>query len=714
MKILSKDLFTSIVGSKTMLVTFTVNVIEPEGATIKLTSAGYTQEGNYIRVPIGAKIDWSVEKLGYEPEKGSFVAVGDSSVSVRLTDLPMCTISVVTTPTDAYASISSADGVWRNQQGLKSLRVPVGTDVNITVSDPELNAYTTSLFAQEDKQIDVILTNTITIAPDPEDADVKINGVPGTTKTQQCNAVVDWVVEKEGYVSQSETIPLNERGVVPNRIMNEQGDNRIKVTLEKQTYAVEFVANYPSDVKITAQVETGPSESDYGSLVVYGHFGDVIKWTAEKEGYVTKTGEFVIDGKSTPEAIQLELKKYLITINPEPSTCVVTIKSGDNVLKTGSGSQFVNVEPGTELSYTVQSGSVIKTGSLTVSGDQSIDVELAVGAIKIDVFPLDKSELGDSYYCYSVFANPQTIAVSGNEGNVILFDTTSGSLQKKDEQALGFVKSYSPQDSSSTSAGFYFGTASEAKKVSIDPNKETFSVVSSRDFTGSNWGDGTFVDIPQGWLGFRGYRKGSGSTAVAWLGLYLNTEETYGKAQGSIGSISGKTDNGTLKLLKSASGSALANWGTDIARCEPGSVTTVYYDAGAGYLFADTNGYIAHGGSKGFSIFDSSFNRIYNYAAQSNRNFRVLGRISDYYYVISYPLSTSASEQKTFLHVFYADGRGLKESIETQVPGWTMTQKTVETARCVPHVSQTGCLALVGSSGTFGYNNSFIIRVQGY
>ena len=549
MKILSKDLFSSIVGSKTMLVTFTVNVIEPEGATVKLTSAGYVQEGNYIRVPIGAKIDWSVEKLGYESEEGSFVAVGDSSISVRLTDLPMCTISVVTTPTDAYVSISSADGVWRNQQGLKSLRVPVGTDVNITVSDPELNTYTTSLFAQEDKQIDVILTNTITIAPDPEDADVKINGVPGTTKTQQCNAVVDWVVEKEGYVSQSETIPLNERGIVPNRIMNEQGDNRIKVTLEKQTYAVEFVANYPSDVKITAQVNNGPSESDYSSLVVYGHFGDIVRWTAEKEGYVTKTGEFVIDGKSVPEAIQLELKKYLITINPEPSTCVVTIKSGDNVLKTGSGSQFVNVETGTELVYTVQSGSVIKTGSLTVSGDQTIDVELAVGTIKVDVYPLAISDLGASGVCYPVFANAQTVALSGNKGNLIMFDTTSGSLQKKSEQEFGYVKNWSTFDSAPEKMVYFTGyhglsdKEDTAMQVSIDPNREIVTIDDARAFGSATWGFDNFIKTNNGWLGF---------TFGKTLSVYLDTNKVYSYTAYS-GNVSGYVQQPRLQKIDASS-----------------------------------------------------------------------------------------------------------------------------------------------------------------
>lgn len=714
MKILSKDFFLQSVATKNIMATFTVNVISPEDAVITLTADGYPQENNSITVPIGTTVHWEIEKLGYEPKVGDYVVVGDSSITKSLTNLPMCTVSVSPTPLNATVSIRSIDGDWSNGGTTKSLRVPVGTELNISIVHPELNPYSTSVFAQEDTELDVILTNTITVASVPEDALVIINGDPGRSRTQQCNAIVEWEVSKEGYITKSGTLGLNNDGFVPNRISDESGDNRLFVQLDRQVYAIQISVLSPSGVNIEAQIGDGEIISGPDSIIVHGYLGDVIKWSATKEGYVSKSGEFVIDGKTSFEPIRLEVKKYLITINPEPSTCVVTIKSGDDVLKTGSGSQFVNVEIGTELSYTVQSGSVIKTGSLTVSGDQSIDVELAVGTIKVDVFSLDQSELGDSYYCYSVFANPQTIAVSGNEGNVILFNTTGGTLQKKDEQTLGFVKSYSPQDSSETSACFYFGTTSEAKKVSIDPNKETFSVVSSRDFTGSNWGDGTFVDTPQGWLGFRGYLKGSGLNAVAWLGLYLNTEETYAKPQGSTGSIAETSENSRLNLLKSASGSAFANWGVDIARCEPGSVTTVYYDTGAGYLFADTNGYIVHGGSKGFTIFDSSFNRIYNYAAQSYRNFRILGRISDYYYVISYPLSTSASEQKTFLHVFYADGRGLKESVEIQVPGWTMTQKTVEAARCVPHVSQTGCLALVGASGTYGTNNPFVIRVQGY
>ena len=170
MKILSKDFFLQSVATKNIMATFTVNVISPEDAVITLTADGYAQENNSITVPIGTTVHWEIEKPGYESKVGDYVVVGDSSITKSLTDLPMCTVSVSPTPLNATVSIRSIDGDWSNGGTTKSLRVPVGTELNISIAHPELNPYSTSVFAQEDAELDVILTNTITIASDPEDA----------------------------------------------------------------------------------------------------------------------------------------------------------------------------------------------------------------------------------------------------------------------------------------------------------------------------------------------------------------------------------------------------------------------------------------------------------------------------------------------------------------------------------------------------------------
>lgn len=709
MKILSKDFFLQSVATKNIMATFTVNVISPEDAVITLTADGYTQENNSITVPIGTTVHWEIEKLGYESKFGDYVVVGDSSITKSLTNLPMCTVSVSPIPLNATVSIRSIDGDWSNGGTTKSLRVPVGTELNISVVHPELNPYSTSVFAQEDTELDVILTNTITISTVPEDALVIINGDPGRSRTQQCNAIVEWEVSEEGYITKSGTLELNNDGFVPNRISDESGDNRLFVQLDRQVYAIQISVLSPSGVNIEAQIGDGEIISGLDSINMQGYLGDVIKWSATKEGYVSKSGEFVIDGKTSFEPIKLEVKKYLITVTPIPSSCTVTIESGSEILKTGVGAQYVNVEAGTELKYTVQSGTVVDTGELVVIADQAISVELPVGELKVDVFSFNKNDLGSSYYCYPVYANRSTIALSGNTGNLVEFTPLSGTLTKTDEKDFGFVKNYSSFESSAGRMVYFTGyhnvsgKEDTAMQVSLNPNTGDFSIDDYHVFGDSTWGWEDFVKTDNGWLGFVFGRTTS---------VYLDTEVRYSYSAYS-GNATGYVQRPHLSKFDATS--ALGRKQTNVAAYTQYDLLVRYSDLNMFDTFVDSNGAIACAGPAGFAILDSSFIRTYAYT-NSNQYciFRLLGRISDFYYVISYPVSTSSSDQKTYLYVFYANGDGLKEKIEITVPGWTTPTTTVELCKTVPCVSQTGYLLAVGDSGSFGYNNPFVIRVQGY
>ena len=720
MKILSRDLFLLSVSTKSLMVTFTINVIEPEGTTVTLIADGYTQEGNSIKVPIGTVVTWSITKTGYTELSDSHVVTGNTTLYKRLTDLPTCTITVKPVPADAYVSIKSFDGEW-DSKGKKGLTVPVGTELNIEVSDPELNTYKTTIYAQEDETLDVVLENTITIVPTPDDASVFINGVSGTTKIQRCNAVVDWEVSRVGYVTKRETIHLNGRGIVPNHTLDERGDKRLYVELEKQPYAMTFRVSHPLDATVTAQVNDGEVITALNEVTVNAQIDDVIKWSASKEGYVTKEGEFVVAGPTQPDPIMLEIKKYLVSIKPTPETAVVTIESEGEVLVSGEGSQRVNVEEGTPIRYMVQKGTVLKTGELIVATeDIEIEVQLSVGDLVIDVMKYDRSVLS-GLAGYPVYANDNTIAISTDAGELAFFEPTGDTLTLRNKvDNVGCISGAVSLFETSAEKQVYYsvqrdttqsGYVGFARKVTINPNNNTCTISDETQISPIvGGGKNEAVLLSGGWLHY----EQSGNK----LKVYFNSVETY--SYYLYQTTPGVSVSGYVQLPhwgKRDANSVIGRKGS-VGLYTTTEVIDLYYDFSVTDCFVDDNGNIAAAGAGGFIIIDGFLKtKIFSYSnTNSQRGFRLLGRINEYYYVISHPYRNSTSNNNAILYVFYADGSGLKDTKEIVTPGWlpSGTTATVEDTRVVPQVSQTGYLTFISASGNFGYNNPYVIRIQGY
>lgn len=730
MKILSKDLFLSILNAKTVMAIFTLNVELPEGEDsdgleITLTAPGYTQVGNTITVPIGTRVDWYASKPGFAPDSGSEVVFGNRTLTTRLANVDMSTLTVDPIPSTATVYIKSLDDpYWDNQGKTNSLRLPVGTkNVEIRVQQSDLNPYVKlieSVPASPDVQV-AILKNTISIfvydkdtgneVPNPT---VKINGDNVSTRTQDCNADVVWQVEKEGYLSDGNTIGRNSQGYVPNYVKVQDGeDKRLKIGLQKKLYAVRFTSD-PVDAKIEASVAGRNPEYGYGELTVSGYLGEEISWAVSKENYVTKTGKFTIAENKSPDPIKLELKKYLIEVVPSAagsaSDIVVTIKEGDTVLKSGVGKQFVNVQKGTVLNYVVQKGSVIKTGSLTVTKDETVNVRLDVGTYSAKVFALNEDDFEGGYYCYPVYANSNRIVLSSNTGKFLNYSISGDSIQKTSIAEYGFINGFSAVDSAPEKMVFYTGyhnvdeIEDQAIQISINPNTNEIKEDTRTIFGESTWGALSFIKINQGWLGWASIKVGS----VTKGKMYLNTQALY--------NVSGSLDYSCHLSKKDATTAIGKPLGTDIYKYTTEGESALYYDLNCKDVFVDNNGLIACAGSDGFALLNASNNnRVYFYAGQANRSMRLIGRISEYYYVVDYPTSSSASDQKTYIRIFNASTTGgLKESKELSVPGWTMTTKTVEVCRTIPQVSQTGHLLFIGASGSFGYKDPYVVRIQGY
>ena len=103
-------------------VTFTI-VPTPSNATVELTAAGYTQEGNSITIPSTTRVHWKVYKSGYIPQSDYVVVNDDGSLPVSLTQA--ATLTINPTPADAIVTLT-AEGY--GQYGNK-ITVPLNTNV---------------------------------------------------------------------------------------------------------------------------------------------------------------------------------------------------------------------------------------------------------------------------------------------------------------------------------------------------------------------------------------------------------------------------------------------------------------------------------------------------------------------------------------------------------------------------------------------------------
>lgn len=730
------------------MVTLTI-VPEPSDATVVLTAVGYTQEGNSISVPLGTKVSWVVSKPGYNDSKDQEVLFGNRTVSVKLVDVPMCTISVDATPSAATVSIrSTTDSYWDNNSKGNSLTLPIGTkNVVVQVSHPQLNTKTFDAFTvNETTNLTAVLQNTISVFvydstgkssmtsqemanAEIKDAIITINNKDGDTKSQACNMDVSWSVKKDGYESASGEIRASQQagGFIPNhtKIVNGE-DNRIKVGINKQLYTVTFKVT-PSDAKIYATVAGGTKQEKAGSLTVQGYLGDKIVYGAYKEEYVPlENAEFTITKTGVPDPIVLNVKKYYVTVEPDVpsgvvSQCDVMIKSGNAVLAQGKGKQGVNVEKNTPLSYTVQKGTVIKTGSLTVTKDAAIKVKLAVGEYKAEAFLLNTADLNNGVYCYPIYANSSTAVVSVSGNNSISYSLSGGVATKTGERTdIGAVVGFSSFDSSSENMVFFSSCVDSEKsiamKLSVNPNSNSITITESKDFgSGSYWGNGTFVKITQGWLGIRYYGTGSGANYKRVGDLRLDTTSllTFGAGGTTVGTsdLSPRTINLSKKDASTAIGLSPESSSYNISKYTATGSSIILTDSTyKSNVFADSNGNIVVDG-KSFSILNSSGTKIYSYNADENRAFELLGRISDYYYVLDYVSTSPTADSKTYIRIFGAGTTGLIETKEISIPNWSSETKK----RCYtyPQISQTGFLSTI-VRGAYASTPVYLIRVQGY
>lgn len=359
-KIFSRDLFQSILHSKNTLVAVEI-VPTPSDATVTLQASGYQQSGNTIVVPIGTVLSWSVSRdpVGdefFQPRSGRFIVSGKTTMRVALSSLPTKTISIATVPQDTVVTLSSSEG-YENDPGTKAITVPVGTKLHYAVSYAGLQPTDGDIVVQEDKEIQVTLKNKIQITPTPPDATVKINGEATTIREQECNAVVNWSVERNGYVSRTGTIPLNEQGVVLNSSLSIElalGEQPLTVTVSPSTATITINAN-------------GETFVGTGALTVNLFPGQSATITASLDGYDDYGPQEITMGTAPyPVSIDMRQKEFSVEVSASPAECFVELYVDGEQKASGVGRATVSAVSGTRVLYLVKYEEAEESGEIVV------------------------------------------------------------------------------------------------------------------------------------------------------------------------------------------------------------------------------------------------------------------------------------------------------------------------------------------------------------
>lgn len=404
MKIFSQDLISAIKESQsdsTKYVRFSVYGYyldgqgneQTDGVTVTITAPGYTQgAGNYIDVPLGTPVTYTVSKQDYEQE-GPFscAATGPSTVRVRLTNLPMWQFTVVPTPGDS--TISMVSGNRTSDTG--TIEVPQGSTVTYSISHTGMNPYSGSRLIprtpQETSPITETRTLTSTISIDSvTPADATIMWTPGVgdpvygfSCTAPCTSTVGLTITKPGYNTITASYPAS--GYLLNSNLGNIIMTKTALTCSLSCNAQDALI---SMWKVEGGVEVpGSRVTGHSNVVINCVMGDDIHWSVEKQYYVTQTGHVVMGTTDVVlPPVTLVINNYVVTITSVPAEALVTVYAGITQLGQARGGVSVAVDANTYITYNATLGGVTESGNATITSNYTDELTLSAvagGAVTI-------------------------------------------------------------------------------------------------------------------------------------------------------------------------------------------------------------------------------------------------------------------------------------------------------------------------------------------
>lgn len=429
MKILSQDLMSAYKYSQSSnlhYVRFAVDGYfldddknkQTDGVTITITATGFTQHDNYIDVPLGTKVAYTVEKDDYEPVGPKYCTVtGPSVIPVELSDLPQYQFNIVATPSDS--TITQQCGTNISTTG--SITVPQGSLVAYTVARSGMDSYTGSRMIPISEtepspiSIDVVLDSTITIrsikcdGEDVEGARITWTGgtgdpTSGLSKTASCTETVTLHIEKDGYDDVDMTFSAN-----PYRLGRE-----LDIVLTKTVYTCAINVNL-GPVTITMwkevngeRVDEVHNDPNMTTCSIQGVVGDDIHWLIEKQYYNPVSGNYVINPETFnanwPKSFNLVQSDYVVAISTQPANADITILDNSTIIQTGTGVANASVHAGTYITYRASLGGVTveRYATITDNFQDEIVLDATVGAAVTKIDTTQTVNLPYGYYKFII------------------------------------------------------------------------------------------------------------------------------------------------------------------------------------------------------------------------------------------------------------------------------------------------------------------------
>ena len=428
----------------------------PEDATVKLNGAVRKS----VTVDYGTEVSYEVSKTGYVSKSGTVSAINTETITIELVKQKV-TLTIAPTPEDAVVKINGIEQ--------KTITVDYGTEVTYEVSKTGYVSKTATISVVNTETLFVSLYNeqvTITIAPTPEDAMVKLNGVVQKSVTVDYGTQVTYEVSKIGYVSKSGNIIADETQTLPVELVKQQvtltivptpEDATVKIDGEvKSEVTVDYGTEISYEVSKTGYVSKSGTETvtatktltvvlevqkvtfaitptpDDATVLINGtaqtsvsvDYGSEVSWEVSKPGYTTRNGTEVVN-KDTTIAIELVIKQFTFTITPTPADATVTI---NDVVQSSLTADY-----GTAITWSVvKNGFEAQNGSLTLTEDTTLPVSLVGSAAikQIETSEITTFVLYDNGELYGCGGNAIGQQGNGTTTNVLSFTKRADNVEK--------------------------------------------------------------------------------------------------------------------------------------------------------------------------------------------------------------------------------------------------------------------------------------------
>lgn len=256
-----------------------------------------------VEVEYGKDIEVKVTQIGYRPYTENYRIVEDTEITVEEWRKPTVEVQVKDENGDLpTGTIIKVNGIV-TPNGVKK-EVNYGTKVGVIVTSPGFKSFTVSEEVFEDKIFSIILekeavaTRTITVnIPD----EYKVWGEPVSTinGNEALELIVpvsekaQVIVDAPGFKQFTYTVPAN------------CGDQTVDVKMEKYVFDRFIIHTIPVDAAVFIRYEKSSSFVETKQLndIVYG---TKIFYKAEKYGYVSKEGEFLVTERQMEIALKEE------------------------------------------------------------------------------------------------------------------------------------------------------------------------------------------------------------------------------------------------------------------------------------------------------------------------------------------------------------------------------------------------------------------------